>query len=149
MLKEETKMANIAAKEKKFTTLKDSQFDQKANVEADHAIREMDRVLRWKKVHDLLRKNNKKARKEQDVTAEDAKYFRDNGFIKKTKTKAMGLRFGVAMPPTTYHALVQADIIATGKSDLQSPDKEAFDTKDATNQIVRDLEKAFPQYKVS
>lgn len=142
-------MANIAAKEKKFTTLKDSKFDQKTNVEADHAMREMDRVKRWKKTHDLLRKHNKAARKEQDQTAVDAKYFRDNGYIKKAKTKVLGLRWGVALPPTTYHALIQADIIATGKSDLQSPDKESFDKRDATNQIVRDLEKAFPQYKVS
>lgn len=142
-------MANIAAKEKKFTTLKETKFDSKANVEADRAIREMDRVTRWKKVHDLLRKNNKAARKEQDQIAQDAKYFRANGFIKKDKTKTLGLRWGVSLPPVTYNALVQADILATGKSDLQSPDKENFETQDATNQIVKDLEKAFPQYKVA
>lgn len=142
-------MTNIAAKEKKFTTLKDSKFNQKANTEADHAMREMDRVKRWKKVHDLVRKNNKAARKEQDQVAEDAAHFRKEKYIKTVKSKVMGLRWGVALPPTTYQALIQADIIATGHSDLQSPDKEKFETKDATNQIVRDLEKAFPQYKVS
>lgn len=142
-------MTNISAKEKKFIPTKDSKFDTKLQTEADHAMREMDRVLRWKKVHALLRKTNKKARKEQDQTAEDAKYFREQGFIKKTKTKTMGLRWGVALPPMTYNAIVQADIIATGSSEIQHPDKEAHQTLDATNKIVKDLEKAFPQYKVS
>lgn len=142
-------MANIAAKEKKFIIYKDSKFDDKTQTEADKAMRELDRVIRWKKVHDLLRKNNKKARKEQDITAKDAKYFRENKLIKKHTTKTMGLRWGVAMPPMTWNALIQADIIATGKSDLKAPDKE--DTLDlkGTNQIVKDLEKAFPQYRVS
>lgn len=142
-------MANIAAKEKKFIITKESKFDKKTQTEADHAMRELDRVLRWKKVHDLLRKNNKKARKEQDITAKDAKYFRDNKLIKKDKTEVMGLRWGVAMPPMTWNALIQADLIATGHSDLQHPDKEADLDLKGTNQIVKDLEQAFPQYRVS
>lgn len=142
-------MANVAAKEKKFTITKGSKFDAKTQTEADHAMRELDRVIRWKKVHDLLRKNNKKARKEQDETAKDCEYFRKHKLIKKTKTEKMGLRWGVAMPPMTWNALIQADIIATGKSELQHPDKEAHLDLKGTNQIVKDLEKAFPQYKVS
>lgn len=108
-----------------------------------------DRVKRWKLVHELLRKQNKKARKEQDVTAKDAKYFRDEKLIRKDKTKIMGLRWGVALPPTTYTALVQADVLVHGHSDLQHPDKEETLDLKGTNKIVRDLEKAFPQYKVA
>lgn len=108
-----------------------------------------DRVKRWKLVHDLLRKQNKKARQEQDKTAKDAKYFRDNKLVRKDKTKTMGLRWGVALPPTTYTALVQADVLVFGKSDLQHPDKEATLDLKGSNKIVKDLEKAFPQYKVS
>lgn len=108
-----------------------------------------DRVKRWKLVHDLLRKQNKKARQEQDKTAKDAKYFRDNKLVRKDKTKTMGLRWGVALPPTTYTALVQADVLVFGKSDLQHPDKEATLDLRGSNKIVKDLEKAFPQYKVS
>lgn len=142
-------MANVAAKEKKFTITKGSKFDTKTQTEADHAMRELDRVLRWKKVHDLLRKNNKKARKEQDVTADDAAYFRKNKLIKKDRSEKMGLRWGVAMPPMTWNALIQADLIATGHSDLQHPDKEAGLDPKGTNELVKDLEKAFPQYRVS
>ena len=142
-------MSNIAAKEKKFTITKGSKFDTKTQTEADHVMRELDRVLRWKKVHNLLRKNNKKARKEQDVTAKDCEYFRSEKLIKKEKTDEMGLRWGVAMPPMTWNAIIQADHIATGHSDLQATNKEADQDLKGTNQLVKDLEKAFPQYRVS
>lgn len=138
-----------AATEKKFQLKKDSGFTNASQTAADHAMREEDRVLRWKKVHKLLRKHNKEARKEQDVTAKDAKYFRDKGLIKKKKSDIMGLRWGVAMPPMTWNALIEADILITGHSDLQHPDKEGYETRDGSNEIVKDLEKAFPQYRVS
>lgn len=142
-------MTPKAATEKKFTISKDSKHNSLAiQKQADEAMREMDRVIRWKKIHALLRKTNKKARKEQDITAEDAEYFRDNKLIKSTKTEKMGLRWGVALPPITYHALIQADLVIEGHSDLQHPDKEGGLDLKATNQIVKDLEKAFPQYKV-
>jgi hypothetical protein len=133
----------------KTETPTQSKYNDKQNDLADKIIREKDRVKRWKMVHELLRKQNKKARKEQDKVMEDAKFFRDNKLIKSTKTKTMGLRWGVALPPTTYTAIVQADILIDGKSDLQHPDKEAEMDLKSTNQIVRDLEKAFPQYKVA
>lgn len=142
-------MTPKAATEKTYETLEDSKHKATIQKQADEAMREMDRVTRWKKIHALLRKTNKLAKEEQDVTAEDAKFFRANGLVKKTKTKGMGLRWGVALPPTTYHALVQADLVIDGKSDLQHPDKEQYLSVKATNQIVRDLEKAFPQYKVA
>ena len=139
-----------ALQEKKFIVLKETKYKTDLQTEADHAMRELDRVLRWKKVHALLRANNKKARKEQDKTAKETKFFRDNKLINKTKSKTMGLRWGVALPPMTYTMIVQADRLVNGKSDLAEPDKE--DSRlglTATNQLVRDLEKAFPQYKVS
>lgn len=134
---------------KKETPAK-SKYNPKTNELAQKIIDcKDDRVKRWKLVHELLRKQNKKARKEQDTVAKDAKYFRDEKLIKKTKTEVMGLRWGVALPPTTYTALVQSDILIYGKSDLQHPDKEADIDLKSTNKIVKDLEKAFPQYKVS
>lgn len=127
-----------------------TKYDTKTNNLAQKIIDcKDDRVKRWKLVHDLLRKQNKKARKEQDITAKDAKYFRDNKLIRKDKTEIMGLRWGVALPPATYTALVQADVLVLGKSDLQHPDKEATLDLRGSNKIVKDLEKAFPQYKVS
>lgn len=142
--------ANIAAQEKKFQVSKDTKYTSDAlQRQADEAMRELDRVIRWKKIHALLRKTNKKARKEQDITAEDAKFFRDNGLVKKDKTEILGLRWGVALPPMVYHAIVKADVIIDGKSDLQHPDKEGGLDLKSSNQLVKDLEKAFPQYKVS
>ena len=139
----------IAAQEKKFIISKETKFKSDLQKQADEAMREEDRVLRWKKVHALLRKQNKKARREQDETAKDAKYFRDNKLIKSEKSEIMGLKWGVALPPMTYNAIVQADIIIDGHSDLQHPDKEADLDLKSTNQIVKDLVKAFPQYKVA
>lgn len=138
-----------AATEKKFALTKDSKFDSKLQADADKAMREMDRVLRWKKIHALLRRQNKKARKEQDQTAKDCKYFREHGLIKKEKTEHMGLRWGVSLPPMTYHAIVQADRVIDGHSDLANPNKEETMDLKGSNQIVKDLEKAFPQYKVT
>ena len=131
------------------TTVK-SKYDPKTNDYAQKIIDcKDDRVKRWKLVHDLLRKQNKKARKEQDTVIKDAKYFRDNKLIRKDKTEVMGLRWGVALPPTTYAALIQADLLVFGKSELQHPDKEATIDLKGSNKIVKDLEKAFPQYKVA
>lgn len=138
-----------AATEKKFVIAKDTKFDKKANTDADHALREMDRVLRWKKVHALLRKHNKKARKEQDKIAKECKEVREEKIFKKEKTEHMGLRFGVAIPPMTWNAIVAADMVAEGKSDLSSPNKEDYTDLRGSNKIVKDLGKAFPQYKVS
>ena len=143
-------MTPKAATEKKFVVSKESKHNSIAlQKQADEAMREMDRVLRWKKIHNLLRKTNKKARKEQDVTADDAKFFREKKLVKGDKSGAMGLRWGVALPPLTYNAIIQADLVIDGHSDLQHPDKEGGLDLKATNQIVKDLEKAFPQYKVA
>lgn len=142
-------MTPKAATEKKFIPTKDSGFDSKQQTEADHVMREMDRVLRWKKIHSLLRKQNKKARREQDTTAKDCAYFREHGLVKTEKSEKLGLRWGVSLPPMTYAAIVQADRIIDGHSDLANPNKEDSIDLKGSNQIVRDLEKAFPQYKVA
>jgi len=107
------------------------------------------RAAHWKAVYNLLRHTNKTARKEQDETATDCASVRKDKMFKSSKSKTMGLRFGVAMPPMTYNALVEADTLAYGKSDLRETDKESHLTKDATNSVVKNLETAFPQYKVS
>lgn len=127
-------------------------FDTKAYTLADEVIaaaKEGNRVRHWKAVYKLLRHQNKKARKEQDEIAADCASVRADKIFKKTKSKTMGLRFGVAMPPLTWNALVEADRLAYGRSDLANPDKEDYSQKDATNSIVKDLEKAFPQFRVS
>ncbi|MCA9333777.1 hypothetical protein KC963_01905 [Candidatus Saccharibacteria bacterium] len=141
--------ANLAAKEKKYIIPKNSDFDEKTHKEADFIMREMDRVVRWKKIHDFLRKNNKKARKEQDKVAEDCQVVREEGWFKKDKSKVMGLRFGVSLPPMVYNAIVQSDRLIDGHSELADPDKESYSELSGSNQIVRDLAKAFPQYKVT
>lgn len=126
-----------------------TKYSKKADSLADKVITQEDRVKRWKHIHDLLRTQNKKARKEQDQVAKECAEIRAEKIYSKKKTKTMGLRFGVAMPPTTYNALVKADELIYGKSDLASPDKEAYLDLKATNQVVKDLGRAFPQYKVS
>ncbi len=132
--------------------MKTKTFDKKAYDLADKVIEAAkagDRAAHWKAVYALLRHQNKKARKEQDKIAEEAASVRKDKMFKKTKSKHMGLRFGVAMPPLTYAALVEADTLAYGKSDLRETDKESLPDKNSTNSIVKDLEKAFPQYRVS
>jgi hypothetical protein len=112
-------------------------------------MREMDRVVRWRKLHSLLRKQNKKARKEQDKIAKECAEVRNEGIFKRDKTEHLGLRFGVSLPPMVYHAIVQADRIIEGHSELANPNKEDYQNQKATNQLVKDLAKAFPQYKVT
>lgn len=127
-------------------------FTKKTNELADDVIEAAktgDRVAHWKAVYKLLRHTNKKARKEQDKTAQEAKEFRKEKLISKDKTKKLGLRWGVAMPPMTWNALVEADRLAYGRSDLKEYDKEADRDLKGSNQIVKDLERAFPQFKVS
>lgn len=138
-----------AVQEKKFKIPKETKFASRSHTAADHAMREEDRVLRWKKVHSLLRKHNKKARKEQDAIAKDCAYFRSHKLVKKDKSEHLGLRWGVSLPPITYNAIVQSERLIFGHSDLANSDKEAYTDLKGSNAIVRDLEKAFPQYKVT
>lgn len=138
--------------ELKTKKLPKSQYDKKANELADEVIKaanSFDRVAHWKAVHKLLRHQNKKARQEQDKIAKECKEVRQEKIFKKTPSSKMGLRFGVSMPPLTWNALVEADRLAYGRSDLYNTDKEDYSDKKATNQVVKDLEKAFPQYKVT
>lgn len=133
-------------------TIRVKKYSKKANELADEVIasaKSGDRVRHWKAVYELLRHQNPTARKEQDQTAKDCASVRKQKMFKKTKTKKMGLRFGVAMPPMTWNALVEADRLAYGRSDLHNTDKEEHQKLDGSNAIVKDLELAFPQYKVS
>ncbi len=128
-------------------------FGKKANELADNVIKtaqEGDRAAHWKAVYELLIFQNKAAKKEAEQTAKEAEEVRKAKVVKKTKSKTMGLRWGVAMPPMTWDALVEADRLAYGRSDLKEYDKESDVAGiQGSNQIVRDLEKAFPQFKVS
>lgn len=127
-------------------------FSKRANELADEVIRAAqsgNRVAHWKAVYKLLRHTNKKARQEADKVAKEAKSFRDEKLVSKEKTKKMGLRWGVSIPPMVWNALVTADTIAYGRSDLREYDKEADKDLKGSNQIVKDLEKAFPQFRVS
>lgn len=142
-------MSTKTVAEKKFTIPKETKFDKDNHKAADHLMRENDRVIRWKKIHDLLAEKNPKALKEQEETAKDCASVRKDKMFKKTKSKKMGLRFGVAMPPMTWNAIIASDRLIYGKCDLSETDKESYIDKKATNQVVKDLEKAFPQYKVS
>ena len=141
---------NRVATEKKFIIPEGTDYsDESIHKLADEIMREDDRITRWKKIHKLMRKQNKKARKEQDETAKDCKSVREEGIFLKTKSKKLGLRFGVSLPPMTYNAIVQTDRHIFGSCDLSETNKEEYLSRDATNAIVKDLEKAFPQYKVS
>jgi hypothetical protein len=149
MVNEEIKMETKTVAEKKFIVPKETKHPKTKHETADKLMRENDRVKRWKKIHSLLRTQNKKARKEQDQIAEDCASVRAEKIFKKTPSSKMGLRFGVAMPPMTWNAIVAADRLIYGKCDLSETDKESYLSKNATNQVVKDLEKAFPQYKVT
>lgn len=107
-----------------------------------------DRVARWQAIHELIRQKNKKAKREQDAVAKQCEWYREERIYKKTKSKIMGLKAGVQMPPMTWSALIEVDTAIFGKSDLRNTDKEAHKTPQGSNKIVRDLAKAFPQYKV-
>lgn len=128
-------------------------FDEEAYKLADKVIaaaKAGNRVEHWKAVSQLLRHQNKKARKEQDRVAKECAGARADKTYKKTKSKVMGLRFGVAMPPMTWNALVEADRLAYGRSDLYNTDKEDYvEGIKGSNSIVKDLELAFPEFKVS
>jgi len=128
-------------------------FNKKANRLADKVIEaaiEGDRAAHWKAVYELLIYQNKEVRKEAEITAKEAKEVREAKVVKKNKSKTAGLRWGVAMPPTVWNALVESDRLAYGRSDLKDYDKESdMAGIQGSNQIVKDLEKAFPQFKVS
>lgn len=126
-----------------------TKYSDDSNSLADGIITETDRVKRWRMIHDLLRVQNKKARKEQKTHAKAMADVRKNKLYNKRKARRGQLRFGVSIPQMTYDAIVETDILVFGKSDIRNPEKENFHTPDATNSIVKDLAKAFPEYKAS
>lgn len=110
---------------------------------------EKDHKKRWRMVHDLTRETNPKAKREQDKQAKALAKVRKEKLYNTGKTGAAGMKFSVSMPNITYQALVASDDAATGTSMLRAPEKQKYITKDATNQIARDLAEVFPEYKVS
>lgn len=126
-----------------------SKYSDSTNALAQAILDEKDTVKRWRMVHDLLRLQNKKARKEQDKQAKAMADVRKHKIYNRRKARKGQLRFGVSIPNMTWNALVDTDILVTGTSVLRDPKKDEFTDKKATNQIVRDLAKAFPEYKAS
>lgn len=120
-----------------------------ANKKADAVITELNHIERWRLVHDLLGKQNKLARKEQKAHAKAMADVRKEKIYNKRKAKKGQLRFGVSIPNMTYQAIVDADMLIFGESMLFDPKKDEHSTPNATNKIVRDLAKAFPEYKAS
>lgn len=110
---------------------------------------ETDHKKRWRMVHDLLRQTNKIARREQDKQAKAMKKVREAKVYNTAGGGAAGMRFGVSVPNVTYQAIVESDMMVEGTSRLRAPEKQKYITKDATNQIVKDLEEVFPEYKAS
>jgi hypothetical protein len=125
------------------------------NLELSQAILdEKDYKKRWRMVHDLLRKTNPVAKKEQDKQQRALTKVREAGlYNSREKRRNAGLKFAVSIPNVTWQALVAADEASTGKlSILTHTDKKntnKYKTKDATNQIARDLMEVFPEYRVS
>lgn len=126
-----------------------SKYSEEAAQLADAIIKEKDDVKRWRMTHDLLRLQNKKAKREQDKQAKAMAEVRKTKLYNNRKARRGRLRFGVSIPNITWQALVETDMLVTGTSVLKYPDKEAYQDKKATNKIVRDLAKAFPEYKAS
>ena len=113
-------------------------------------FKEKDDVKRWRLIHDLLRETNPKAKREQDRQAKALKKVREEGLYNNKEVRgAAGLRFSVSIPNTTYQALVEMDIATRGKSSLRNPEKQKYETRNATNKIAQKLSRAFPEYRVS
>lgn len=126
-----------------------SKYSDEHNALAQAVLDEKDHIKRWRLVHDLLRATNKKARKEQTQQAKAMAEIRRQKIYNNRKARRGNLRFGVSIPNMTWQALVETDILVTGESVLRDPKKDEYQDKKATNKIVRDLAKVFPEYKAS
>jgi hypothetical protein len=126
-----------------------SKYSKESNSLAEAILKEKDDIKRWRMIHDLLRIQNKKARKEQDKQAKAMADVRRLKIYNTRKARKGQLRFGVSIPNITWQALVESDILVKGSSVLKDPKKDEHLTKNATNRIVQDLATAFPEYKAS
>lgn len=105
---------------------------------------ETDPTVRWRMVHDLLREVNNKAKREQDKQAKAmAKVREEKIYNNKLAPGGAGLKFAVSIPNITWQALVAVD----GR--LKNPEKNKGLTKNATNELARELARVFPEYKAS
>lgn len=126
-----------------------SKYSEEANNLAQAIIDEKDHMKRWRMVHDLLAKQNKKAKREQEKQAKAMAAIRKAKLYNNRKARRGQLRFGVSIPNITWQALVHTDILVTGESILKDPKKGEHLTPDATNKIVKELATVFPEYKAS
>lgn len=113
-------------------------------------MQEEDDVKRWKAFGEFLKETNPKARREMTKQARAMAAIRKEGVYNDKKVKGeAGLKFGVSIPSTLWNGLVALDYTSFGVSQLATPDKQNFKTKTATNEIVKKLSRAFPEYKAS
>lgn len=126
-----------------------SKYSKDTNSIAQTILDEKDATKRWRLVHDLLREQNKAARKEQNQQAKAMADIRRQKVYNRRKARRGQLRFGVSIPQLTWQALVETDFMVDGDSVLKNSDKEEQTDIKATNKIVRDLAEAFPEYKVN
>ena len=101
------------------------------------------REEKWRLAADFAREVNPDVKKEQDYQIKACADVRRLGLYKKEKTKKMGLKFAVSIPPVTFNVLSIVD------PDLRNIDKNEWNTKDGSNEIARKLAETFPEYKVS
>lgn len=98
---------------------------------------------KWRLAADFAREVNPDVKKEQDYQIKACADVRRLGLYKKDKTKTMGLKFSVSIPPMTFNVLSIVD------PSLRNIDKTEWSTKDGSNEIARKLADTFPEYKVS
>lgn len=117
-------------------------------------LAEIDRILklkgakRWRAVADLTLATNARVRKQHEKLLKEVEELRatrynDNG----SSPNSRNFRLGASIPEGVWKALVGFDMLADGTSKLYDSKKDHNDPM-ATNKIVRDLAKAFPEYRV-
>lgn len=101
------------------------------------------REEKWRLAADFAREVNPEVKKEQDYQIKACSDVRRLGLYKKEKTKKMGLKFAVSIPPITFNVLSIVD------PELRNIDKANWSTRNGSNEIARALARTFPEYKVS
>lgn len=104
---------------------------------------ETDVEKKWRLAADYARLVNPEVKKEQDYQIKACADVRRLGLYKKGKTKEMGLKLAVSIPPMTFNVLSLVD------PGLRNIDKGDWSTRDGSNEIAQKLARVFPEYKVS
>lgn len=115
--------------------------------EIDHILK-LKGAKRWRAVADLTIKTNARVRRQHEAQLREIERLRatrlnDNG----SSSVNRNFRFGVSIPEGVWNAIVGFDLQVDGTSKLRDSNKN-HDKPMATNKIVRDLAKTFPEYRV-